>query len=104
MHSELIARLEAAGILDVYGFELQSMPMAMRSRLAFENGAKIIISSRAGSMLPTLDDWQIMAFFPDGTSAYEAIGHQLSALRFREAIEAARERVDPTLEPLCEAR
>ena len=96
-------RLAAAEILDAFGFEVVSMPTAMRARIAFDDGARIIINSQSGSMLPTLADWQIMAFAADGHWSFDATSSsgKPTAARLRAQIEKARERVDPTLLQPC---
>ncbi len=98
-------RLDAAKVLDPYGFEAHVSTIglgATRARLAFEDGARIIITSGSGSMLPTLADWMLMAFAADGSHTYDACSNAKGAAeRLRAHIENARAKVDPTLLQPC---
>lgn len=97
-----IARCAAAKILDAYGLEVQSLLTAERARVVFPDGSRLLAMSRSGGALPTYTDWQISAFNPDGSEAFQTMSG--GKLDLRAAIEAARALVDPGLESPCEVQ
>lgn len=97
-----LSRCAVAEILDPYGFEVQSLLTAERARLRFDNGARILVMSRSGSSLPSLDNWNLTAFEHDGSEAFDAMSGGRKDLR--HALEAARALTDPSLISPCEAQ